>query len=98
LNGLLNDHFPRPATATWGAFNCLDGARGAASARQLVGLGSGLRLRLLHLRNDEARQDATVLLNGLYVRLRNNRSGVERRPQRQSFCSTCSLMRLSGLL
>lgn len=77
LNGLLNDHFPRPATATWGAFCCLDGARGTANARQLLGLGSGFQFKLRHLRDDEARQDAAVLLNGLYMRLRSSRSGIE---------------------
>lgn len=77
LNGLLNDHFPGPATATWSAFSCLDGTRGAANARQLLGLGSGLRLKLLRLCNYEARQDATVFLNGLGERLRGNRSGIE---------------------
>jgi hypothetical protein len=77
LHGLLNDHLLGPATATWSAFSCLDRARGAANASQLLRLDGGLRFKLLHLCNYEARQDATVFLNGLGERLRGNRSGIE---------------------
>jgi hypothetical protein len=42
LSSLFYDHLPASATATWGAFGCLDGTRDAASAGQFFWLDGRL--------------------------------------------------------
>ncbi|MBB2964637.1 hypothetical protein [Methylobacterium sp. R2-1] len=77
LLDLLNGHLPGPAPAAWGVVRRLNRARDPTNARKLLRFDGGLRFRLLHIRNDEAGQDTTVLLNRLDGRLRNNLGGLK---------------------
>ncbi|MCJ2031246.1 hypothetical protein MKK50_17920 [Methylobacterium sp. J-043] len=65
LNGFLGWHLPGPAAATWSALGWGDGGWDPVNARKLLRINSGLRFGLMHLRYEEARQDAAMLRGGL---------------------------------
>ena len=47
------------------------------NAGMLLRLNNGPRFRLVHLRNEETRQDATMLRSGLDEGLRGTRGSIE---------------------
>jgi hypothetical protein len=98
LSGFLGWHLPGPATAAWSALGRRGGLRRTTNTRKLLWLDSGLRFGFMHLRYEEARQDAAMLRGGLSGCLRGRRSGIERGPQGLRFGLSDPLSWHLGLL